>query len=65
MLCGVFQLIATSVASSIFSADENDDVDGACQKSIDAAIMLVENTVADKVTGTFAQDQHQHDNMLM
>jgi len=61
----LFQLIATSVASSIFSADENDDIDGSCQKSTDAAMVHIDSTIAEKVTGMFAQDQQQHDNILM
>ena len=60
----MFQLIATSTASSIYSTDENDDVDGICQKSVDAAMVLINSTVVDKVTGTFAQEQQQHDSML-
>lgn len=62
----MFQLIATSTASSIVAANENNnDIDGSCLKSIDAAMVLINSTVVDKVTGTFAQDQQQHDNMLM
>ena len=61
----MFQLIATSTASSIFSADERDDVEGRCQKSIDAALMYIDGTISEKLTGTFAQEQQQHDNMLL
>jgi len=58
------QLIATSVASSIFSADEKDDVEGRCQSSIDAAVAYIDGAITDKVSGSFAQEQQQHDDML-
>jgi len=61
----VFQLIASSTASSIFSADEKDDVEGRCQASIDAAIAYIDGTISDQVVGTCAQEQQQHDDMLM
>jgi len=54
-----------SVASGIFSADEKDDVEGRCQKSVDAAIMYIAGTISEKVNGTFAQEQRQHDDMLV
>ena len=61
----MIQLIASSVASSIYSADEKDDVEGRCQASIEAAIAFIEETISDKVNGTLAQEQQQHDDMLM
>jgi len=57
--------MAMSVASSIYSADEKDDVEGRCQKSVDAAMMHIDSTISEKVVGTFAQEQQQHDEMLM
>jgi len=53
------------IASSIYSTDEKDDVDGRCQKSIDAAISHIGSTISEKVMGTLAEEQQQHDNMLM
>ena len=61
----MIQLIATSVVSSIYSADEKDDVEGRCQASIDAAIVFIDETISEKVNGTLAQEQQQHDDMLM
>jgi len=61
----MIQLIATSVASSIFSVDEKDGAEGRSQASIDAAIAYIEETISDKVSGTLAQEQQQHDDMLM
>jgi len=61
----VFQLIASSTASSIFSTDEKDDAEGRGQKSIDAAMSYVHSTISEKVVGTLAQEQQKHDDMLM
>ena len=60
----MFQLIASSVVSSIYSADEKDDVEGHCQKSIDAAMMYIGSTISDRIAGTFAHEQQEHDSML-
>ena len=58
------QLVAVSVASSIFSADD-DDAEGRCQRSIEAAMTFVDDTISERVAGTCAQLQQQHDEMLM
>jgi len=53
------------VAASIFSADEKDEADGRCNASIDAAVAFVASTISERVSGALAQDQQQHDDMLM